>query len=135
MGVTRLEFIKGALVSLSFGAFDGRRLFAAPLGWKHGGTPNVVFGVLSDTHLRTGAKSENPGANWPDKYFVAALRYFKDCNVDAVVHCGDMAHRGQTWTVWNIPRMTPPCLKSDAELRDSGLIGPVKLLKERNDNP
>ena len=43
--------------------------------------------------------------------------------------------RRKTWTVWNIPRMTPPCLKSDAELRDSGLIGPVKLLKERNDNP
>ena len=43
--------------------------------------------------------------------------------------------RRKTWTVWNIPRMTPPCLKSDAELRDSGLIGPVELLKERNDNP
>jgi hypothetical protein len=85
MGVTRLEFIKGALVSLGFGAFGGRRLFAAPLGWKHGGTPNLVFGVLSDTHLRTGVKSENLGANWPDKYFVAALRYFKECNVDAVV--------------------------------------------------
>ena len=96
MGVTRLEFIKGALVSLGFGAFGGRRLFAAPLGWKHGGTPNVVFGVVSDTHLRTGVKSENPGANWPDRYFAAALRYFKECNVDAVAHCGDMAHRGQT---------------------------------------
>ena len=96
MGVTRLEFIKGALVSLGFGTFGGRRLFAAPLGWKHGGKPNLVFGVISDTHLRTGVKSENLGANWPDKYFVAALRYFKDCNVDAVVHCGDMAHRGQT---------------------------------------
>ena len=80
MGVTRLEFIKGALVSLGFGAFGGRRLFAAPLGWKHGGTPNLVFGVLSDTHLRTGVKSENLGANWPDKYFVAALEYFKECN-------------------------------------------------------
>ena len=43
--------------------------------------------------------------------------------------------RRKTWTVWNIARMTPPCLKSDAGLRDSGLIGPVKLLKERNDNP
>ena len=96
MGVTRLEFIKGALVSLGFGAFGGRRLFAAPLGWKHGGTPNVVFGVVSDTHLRTGVKSENPGANWPDRYFAAALDYFRLRNVDAVVHCGDMAHRGQT---------------------------------------
>ena len=96
MGVTRLEFIKGALVSLGFGALGGWRLFAVPPGWKHGGRPNIVFGVLSDTHLRTGVKSENLGANWSDKYFVAALRYFKECNVDAVVHCGDMAHRGQT---------------------------------------
>ena len=46
--MTRREFLKGALVSLGFGAFGGRRLFAAPLGWKHGGTPNLVFGVVSD---------------------------------------------------------------------------------------
>ena len=118
MGVTRLEFIKGALVSLGFGAFGGRRLFAAPLGWKHGGTPNVVFGVLSDTHLRTrhGA-SGLPGHNWPDKYFAAALDYFKKQNVDAVVHCGDMAHRGQVEemqfhaNVWN--RVFPKNLAPD----------------------
>jgi len=92
MKASRREFLSGAAAL----AFGGWRLFAAPPGWKHGGTPNLVFGVISDTHLRTGVKSENLGANWPDKYFVAALRYFKDCNVDAVVHCGDMAHRGQT---------------------------------------
>ena len=67
-------------------------MFAAPSGWKHGGKPNLVFGVLSDTHFRTdsfwrrGSKS--------DKYFVAALECFRDMNVDAVVHCGDMADRG-----------------------------------------
>jgi len=94
--VTRRKFIGGTLAALGFSALPGGLIFAAPPGWKHGGTPNVVFGVLSDTHLRTGVKSENLGANWPDKYFVAALRYFKECNVDAVVHCGDMAHRGQT---------------------------------------
>lgn len=92
MNTSRRAFLAGA-AALGFG---GWRLFAAPPGWKHGGTPNLVFGVISDTHLRTGVKSENLGANWPDKYFVAALRYFKDCNVDAMVHCGDMAHRGQT---------------------------------------
>jgi predicted phosphodiesterase len=96
MMISRRELVKGGLAALGFSALPGGFLFAAPKGWKHGGKPNLVFGVLSDTHLRTGVKCENLGANWPDKYFVAALRYFKDCNVDAVVHCGDMAHRGQT---------------------------------------
>ena len=96
MGVTRMGFIQGALASLGFGAMVGRRLFAAPPGWMHGGVPNLVFGAVSDTHLRTTRKGEGIGSCWPDKYFVAALEYFKLCNADAVVHCGDMAHRGQT---------------------------------------
>jgi predicted phosphodiesterase len=95
MGVTRLEFIKGALVSLGFGAFGGRRLFAAPKGWKPEKPANLVFGVLSDTHLRTRLVGIQPGRNWSPKYFAAALEYFKARNVDAVVHCGDFAHRGQ----------------------------------------
>ena len=95
MGVTRLEFIKGALVSLGFGAFGGRRLFASPPGWKHGGKPNLVFGVLSDTHLCLRPFTGRPYRDWPVKYFAAALKHFKRENVDAVVHCGDMAHRGR----------------------------------------
>ena len=92
MSVSRREFLSGA-AALGLG---GWRLFAAPLGWKHGGRPNLVFGVVSDTHLRTRhGPSGKPGHNWPDKYFVAALEYFKRRGVDAVVHCGDMAHRGQ----------------------------------------
>ena len=92
MSVSRREFLSGA-AALGLG---GWRLFAAPLGWKHGGKPNLVFGVVSDTHLRTRhGSSGKPGHNWPDKYFVAALEYFKRRGVDAVVHCGDMAHRGQ----------------------------------------
>ena len=54
-----------------------------------------MFGVISDTHLRTvHGPSGRPGHNWPDKYFAAALTYFRTQNVDAVVHCGDFAHRG-----------------------------------------
>ena len=92
MNTSRRAFLAGAA---AFG-FGGWRLFAAPPGWKHGGKPNLVFGVISDTHLRTrhGA-SGKPGKNWPNRYLAAALRYFKSQNVDAVVHCGDMAHRGQ----------------------------------------
>ena len=92
MSVSRREFLSGAA---AFG-LGGWRLFAAPPGWKHGGKPNLVFGVVSDTHLRTRhGSSGKPGHNWPDKYFAAALEYFKRRGVDAVVHCGDMAHRGQ----------------------------------------
>ena len=92
MNTSRRAFLAGAAAL----AFGGWRLFAAPSGWKHGGKPNLVFGVISDTHLRTrhGA-SGKPGKNWPNRYLAAALRYFKSQNVDAVVHCGDMAHRGQ----------------------------------------
>ena len=92
MNTSRRAFLAGA-AALGLG---GWRLFAAPLGWKHGGKPNLVFGVVSDTHLRTRhGSSGKPGHNWPDKYFAAALEYFKRRGVDAVVHCGDMAHRGQ----------------------------------------
>ena len=94
--MTRKGFIGNALAALGFTALPGGFLFAAPRGWKHGGKPNLVFGVVSDTHLRTTRKGEGIGSCWPDKYFVAALEHFKSCNADAVVHCGDMAHRGQT---------------------------------------
>ena len=96
MNVNRRDFIGGTLAALGFSALPGGLIFAAPPGWKHGGKPNLVFGVVSDTHLRTANKGNGIGANWPDKYFAAALEYFKAQDVDAVVHCGDFAHRGQT---------------------------------------
>ena len=95
MNLTRRDFLSNSLAALGFAALPGGLLFAAPKGWKHKGDPKLVFGVISDTHLRTAVRSNNRGANWPDKYFVAALEHFKAAEVDAVVHCGDMAHRGQ----------------------------------------
>ena len=103
MNTSRREFLSGAA---AFG-LGGWRLFAAPPGWKPHSNPNIVFGVLSDTHLRTAVKGVRPGRNWSPKYFAAALEYFKARNVDAVVHCGDFAHRGQVEemqfhaNVWN----------------------------------
>ena len=91
MSVSRREFLSGA-AALGLG---GWRLFAAPLGWKHGGKPNLVFGVLSDTHLCSRPFAGRPYPDWPVKYFAAALEYFKSLHVDAVVHCGDLAHRGR----------------------------------------
>ena len=100
MNVSRREFLKGgavlgAVAALGFAALPGGILFAAPPGWKHGKKPKLVFGVLSDTHLCSRPFAGRPYPDWPVKYFAAALKHFKRENVDAVVHCGDMAHRGR----------------------------------------
>ncbi len=96
MDVSRLGFIKGFLASMGLGTLGGGCLFAAPPGWAPPKNANLVFGVVSDTHLRTRyGSSGRPGRRWPHKYFAAALAYFREQNVDAVVHCGDFAHRGQ----------------------------------------
>ena len=86
--MNRREF----LASASAFGLGGWRLFAAPSGWKHGGKPNLVFGVLADTHFRM--DSEWRRGIKKDRFLVAALEYFRSQNVDAVVHCGDMADRG-----------------------------------------
>ena len=89
MSVSRREFLIGGAAAFGLG---GWRLFAMPFGWKHGGKPNLVFGVLADTHFRM--DSEWRRGIKTDRFLVAALEYFRSQNVDAVVHCGDMADRG-----------------------------------------
>ena len=89
MIISRRSFLAGAA---SF-AFGGWRIFAAPPGWKPPRKPNLVFGVLSDSHLRTDWTGN--GLRWTDRYFISALKYFRDNGADAVVHCGDFADRGQ----------------------------------------
>jgi hypothetical protein len=92
MSFPRRDFLKGSLASLGLAAFAGGRAFAAPEGWKHPKKPNLVFGVLSDTHFRTDAGWRKGSKS--DRFFVSALDYFRSQNVDAVMHCGDMADRG-----------------------------------------
>lgn len=94
MGISRRDFLFSGTSSLL--ALSSGGLFAAPPGWKPDKKPALVFGVISDTHLRTTRRGNRLGANWTDRYLVSALTYFKERNVDAVVHCGDLAHRGQT---------------------------------------
>lgn len=91
MNVSRREFLSGAAAF----ALGRLRLFASPPGWKPGKKPKLIFGVLSDTHLCSRPFAGKPYKDWPVKYFAAALKHFKRENVDAVVHCGDMAHRGR----------------------------------------
>ena len=89
----RRDFLKSGFAAV--GSLWGGHLFAAPPGWRHGGKPNIIFGVISDTHLRTTATGKYSQKYWSDKWVVSALRHFRDQNVDAVIHCGDMAHLGQ----------------------------------------
>ena len=89
MSVSRREFLIGGAAAFGLG---GWRLFAMPFGWRHGGKPNLVFGVLADTHFRM--DSEWRRGIKTDRFLVSALEYFRSQNVDAVVHCGDMADRG-----------------------------------------
>ena len=95
MTLSRLDFLKGSFASLGFGAFGAGCAFAAPSGWRPAGDPLLVLGVMSDTHLRT-RRSRKPTARWwPDTFLRAALEHFRAVNVDAVVHCGDMANYGE----------------------------------------
>jgi len=96
MSLSRLDFIRGIAASAGVASVGPWRLFAAPEGWTPPKAPNIAFGVVSDTHLRTDRTGKRIDMKqWPDKYLVAALRHFRELNVDAVVHCGDMADRGQ----------------------------------------
>lgn len=91
MRCSRREFVSGA----SAFALGAGRLFAVPPGWKPAKKPNLVLGVISDTHIRTMPTSGRIDREWSDKYLFKALTHFRDENVDAVVHCGDFAHLGQ----------------------------------------
>ena len=103
--ISRQDFLRGFAASLGLGAFGGLRLFAAPAGWKHSGKANLVVGIVSDTHLITDKEGRLAWLRGPDfnvleagnpaKYFAAALKYFRDENVDAVMHCGDITDSGQ----------------------------------------
>ena len=91
--MTRRDFLGSAFAALGFAALPGG-LFAVPRGWKPPKTPNLVFGALSDTHLQVNYDGVNPHGRFPLKHLRKALEYFKRRNIDALVHCGDMAHRG-----------------------------------------
>ena len=93
--VSRRGFLRDALAALGFAAIGDRSLIAASEGWAPPKNARLVLGVISDTHLRTDYTGLKAARTFPHKYLYAALRYFRAQNVDAVVHCGDAAHRGQ----------------------------------------
>ena len=109
MNLPRREFAKGTLAyllsvanrasggyrsALGFLALPGG-LFAAPAGWKTKGRPNLVVGILSDTHLQSGWDGVKPHDGFPLTYVTNAMKLFRDRNIDAFMHLGDAAHRGK----------------------------------------
>ncbi|MBO7684540.1 MAG: metallophosphoesterase [Kiritimatiellae bacterium] len=93
-GVTRAGFIQGSLASLAFCASGGTLRPDPRVGRR--GAPRLVLGVVADTHLRTSpVNGKAIDKAWKGTYFESALRYFRERNVHAVVHCGDFAHLGQ----------------------------------------
>lgn len=117
--VTRKDFLKGALAALGLGALGGRRLFAVPEGWTPpSGVPDLVFGVISDTHI-----GKYPGSSVP--CLKKVLGYFKKRGVQAVMHCGDISNWGEVWELQHI---------SDAwnSVFQSGSAEPVKLFVTGN---
>ena len=97
MTFSRREFVKGSLASLGFVALPGG-LFAAPPGWKPKKKPNLVFGVVSDTHMRCHYDGKSFYSRY-DVYFddqalVEVMKLFKKAGVDAILHCGDVTDNG-----------------------------------------
>ena len=91
---TRREFVKDSLAALGFLALPGG-LWAAPTNWKPAKRPNLVVGILSDTHLQSGWDGVTPHDGFPLTYVTNAMKLFRERNIDAFMHLGDAAHRGK----------------------------------------
>ncbi len=94
MTISRREFVKDSFAALGFLALPGG-LFAAPAGWKPKKKPNLVFGILSDTHLQSGWDGVTPHKRFPHTYVTNAMKLFSERDIDAFMHLGDAAHRGK----------------------------------------
>ncbi len=94
MTIPRREFVKGSFAALGFLALPGGA-WAAPAEWKPKKKPDLVFGVLSDTHLMVNRRDgKSLYGTMSLDYIRNAFKYFKENNVDAFVHLGDASHRG-----------------------------------------
>ena len=117
--LTRRDFLLGGAAAFALG---GWRLFAAPPGWKPSRKPNLVLGVISDTHLQA-TREGLPSGYAPHKYFITALEHFRKANVDAVLHLGDMANVGQVEAMQ---------FHADIWRKVFGKTGPVRLFVAGN---
>ena len=93
MSLDRREFVKGGLAALGFMALDGLPIFAAPAGFKPKKTPNLAFGILTDTHYRVEWNGVTLWRGMSLDYVRNAFKLFKVQGIDAFLHLGDAAHR------------------------------------------
>ena len=97
MNTSRRDFFRGVAAFAGFASMGGIRVLAAPQDWKPTKKPDLVFGVLSDTHLmvnRRNGKTLYPTMSLD--YIRNAFTYFKEREIDAFVHLGDASHRGDS---------------------------------------
>ena len=97
MDFCRRGFLTGSFASFMAGAMRVP-LFAASDDKFLKKKPKIVFGVVSDTHLRTHYDGVNFYRHYEtvmgDDALKAVFKYFKSENADAVVNCGDLTDRG-----------------------------------------
>ena len=89
---TRRQFIQfaGGGFAAAWAMFHARALADAVAP-----RPPLRLGVVSDIHIRDIGKTENDYTHGSTGTFRAALEYFRDRRVDAVVIAGDMADTGR----------------------------------------
>ena len=75
-------------------AIWGASFVQAVVGPATNEVPKLVFGAVSDTHIMMSFRGRGFSGRLNGEGFEQALKCFRDANVDAVVHCGDWAHRG-----------------------------------------
>lgn len=73
--IDRKKFILGSAAAVGSYAFGG----------AGGARPNLKVGIVTDSHLQAAESA---------RHFEKALRYFRDCGVDAVLHNGDISDWG-----------------------------------------
>ena len=71
----------------------GASAFGVPLP-RPKGRPNLTLGVLSDIHLSISKGKDGVLSFAGEEMFAKALKWYRDCGVDGVLVCGDMADRG-----------------------------------------
>ena len=113
---TRRQFLHFAAggFSVAWSAFHARALAAAVEP-----RPPLRLGVVSDIHIRNNGKTANNYEGGTTGTFRAALEYFRDRRVDAVVIAGDMADRGQISELVRVAEVWrdvfPECKGADGE--------------------
>lgn len=93
-----------------------------------GEVPKLVLGLVSDTHIMMSYRGKGFSQRLNGTGFKQALECFREAKVDAVVHCGDWAHRGHiremelSRDVWKsvFPRDSLPDGKKVAKLFVTG---------------